>query len=147
MDDWGSQNALLISPRQWRAIFKPMYREYCEVARKAGKKIFFHSDGWILDIYEDLVEIGVDAINSQLFCMPIEQIGRRFKGRITFWGEIDRQQILHFGTPADVRQAVARVRTALEDARGGMIAQCSWCRCDPAENIAMVYEAWGGKQR
>ena len=143
MDDWGSQNALLISPTQWRTIFKPMYRDYCEMARKADKKVFFHSDGWILDIYEDLVEIGVDAVNSQLFCMPIEEIGRRFKGRITFWGEIDRQHILHFGKPEDVRQAVKRVRAALEDTRGGLIAQCSWCRCDPAQNIAMVYEAWG----
>ncbi len=142
MDDWGSQNALLISPRQWRAIFKPMYRDYCDLAKKAGKKVFFHSDGWILDIFEDLVEIGVDAVNSQLFCMPIEEIGRRFKGRITFWGEIDRQQVLHFGTAADVHAAVARVRAALEQLSGGMIAQCSWCRCDPARNINAVYEAW-----
>jgi uroporphyrinogen decarboxylase len=142
MDDWGSQTALLISPAQWRRIFKPLYRDYCDMAGKAGKKVFFHSDGWILDIYEDLIEIGVDAVNSQLFCMPIEEIGRRFKGRITFWGEIDRQQILHFGKPPDVWKAVARVRRAMEDARGGLIAQCSWCRCAPYENIAAVYEAW-----
>jgi len=142
MDDWGSQTALLISPKQWRKIFKPMYATYCDIAKKAGKKIFFHSDGWILDIYEDLIEIGVDAVNSQLFCMPIEQIAQRFKGRITFWGEIDRQHILPFGTPQTVRQAVLRVRRALDDGKGGLIAQCEWGVNNPCENIEAVYEAW-----
>ncbi len=45
MDDWGTQNALLIAPAQWREIFKPMYREYCELIKSAGKLVFFHSDG------------------------------------------------------------------------------------------------------
>jgi len=141
-DDWGTQLALLISPDQWRAIFKPMYREYCEMIRAAGKKVFFHSDGHIFDIYEDLIEIGVDAVNSQLFCMDIEEIARRFKGRITFWGEIDRQHVLPFGTPDDVRAAVARVRRALDDGRGGLIAQCEWGVGNPRANIEAVFEAW-----
>lgn len=142
MDDWGSQTALLISPSQWRRLFKPMYREYCDLAKKAGKKVFFHSDGYILDIYEDLIEIGVDAINSQLFCMPIEQIARRFRGRISLWGEIDRQHILPFGTPQTVREAVMRVRRAFDDGQGGLIAQCEWGVNNPCENVAAVYEAW-----
>ncbi len=142
MDDWGSQNTLLISPKQWRAAFKPMYRDYCGLAKKAGKKVFFHSDGHIMDIYEDLIEIGVDAVNSQLFCMPIEEIGKRFKGRITFWGEIDRQHILPSGTAADVRAAVKRVRAALDDGRGGVIAECEWGVKNPCGNIEAVYEAW-----
>ena len=41
MDDWGSQTALLISPKQWREIFKPLYREYCAILREAGKAVFF----------------------------------------------------------------------------------------------------------
>ena len=141
-DDWGSQQALLISPEMWREIFKPIYREYCDIIRGAGKKVLFHSDGYITDIFEDLIEIGVDAVNSQLFCMDIEEIGRRFKGRITFWGEIDRQHVLPFGTVEQVRQAVRRVRLALEDPAGGMIAQCQWGPKNPPANIRTVYEAW-----
>ncbi|MEA1986125.1 MAG: uroporphyrinogen decarboxylase family protein, partial [Candidatus Marinimicrobia bacterium] len=72
MDDWGSQNQMMISPKLWRTIFKPLYREYCEIAHSHGKFVFMHSDGYIMDIFEDLIEIGVDAINSQLFCMDIE---------------------------------------------------------------------------
>jgi len=142
MDDWGAQNALLISPHQWRAMFKPLYRDYVERIHRAGKFAFFHSDGYIMDIYPDLIEIGVDAVNSQLFCMDIEEIGRRYRGKITFWGEIDRQQILPFGTPAQVRAAVHRVRAALDDGRGGVFAQCEWGNDVPAENVAAVFEAW-----
>ncbi len=142
MDDWGAQSALLISPGQWRRIFKPLYRDYCEMIRAAGKKVFFHSDGHISAIYEDLIEVGVDGVNSQLFCMDIERLGRRFKGRITFWGEIDRQRVLPFGTPAEVRAAVARVRRALDDGAGGVIAQCEWGVRNPRENIEAVFEAW-----
>jgi len=142
MDDWGSQRALLISPAQWRRLFKPLYKEYCELIHGAGKKAFMHSDGFIFDIYEDLIEIGVDAINSQLFSMDIEEIGRRFGGRITFWGEIDRQHILPHGSVADVYAAVTRVRKALDKGCGGLIAQCEWGVNNPPENIAAVYEAW-----
>ena len=142
MDDWGSQLSLLISPAMWRELYKPLYKEYCDTIHKAGKKVFFHSDGHIFGIYEDLIEIGVDAINSQLFYMDIEEIARQFKGRITFWGEIDRQRILPFGTTEDVRCAVGRVRRALDDETGGLIAQCQWGAKNPPENIRAVFQAW-----
>lgn len=142
MDDWGSQTALLISPAMWRELFKPLYAEYCAILHEAGKFAFFHSDGHIEAIYPDLVEIGVDAVNSQLFCMDIEELGRLYRGRITFWGEIDRQNLLPFGTPEQVREGVRRVRRALDDGRGGVIAQCEWGLHDPAANIAAVFEAW-----
>jgi len=142
MDDWGTQNAPLVSPALWRDVFKPLYREYVAAIRGAGKFAFFHSDGMIADIIPDLVEIGVHALNSQLFCMDIEALGRRFKGRITFWGEIDRQRVLPFGTPADVRAAVRRVRRALADGGGGVIPQCEWGLRDPVENGAAVFDEW-----
>lgn len=142
MDDWGAQHALLISPRQWQSLFKPLYRDYVEMIHGAGKFAFFHSDGHIMDIYPDLIEIGVDAVNSQLFCMDIEEIGRLYRGKITFWGEIDRQRILPFGTVEDVHAAVRRVRAALDDGSGGVFAECEWGNDVSAENIAAVFEAW-----
>jgi len=141
MDDWGSQRSLLISPDTWRRIFKPIYAQYVQVAHSAGKKFFMHSDGCIIDIYQDLVEIGVDAINSQLFCMDIEEIGRRCRGRITFWGEIDRQHILPHGTQAQVKAAVKRVYDNLwQD--GGAIAQFELSSGMPLENTETVYRTW-----
>lgn len=142
MDDWGTQESMLISPRMWRETFKPLYKEYVDLIHAAGKYVFFHSDGFIEPIIEDLIEIGVDALNSQLFCMNIEELGARFGGRLTFWGEIDRQQVLPFGTPEDVREAVHRVRTAFEQHPGGMIAQCEWGKDNELPNVQAVYEAW-----
>jgi hypothetical protein len=75
--------------------------------------------------------------------MDIEELGAEFGGKITFWGEIDRQQVLPFGTAEDVRAAVRRVRKALDKGKGGVIAQCEWGMNTPAENIAAVYEEWG----
>ena len=142
MDDWGAQRGLLIDPAMWREFFKPLYRDYCDLAHHHGKYVFMHSDGHIEAIYGDLIEIGVDALNSQLFCMDIEALAARYRGRLTFWGEIDRQRILPFGTPADCREAVRRVRRALDDGRGGVIAQCEWGKHNPPENIVAVFEAW-----
>ena len=141
MDDWGSQRSLLINPKQWRKIFKPLYKDYIDIAHQAGKKIFMHSDGYIFDIYEDMIELGLDAINSQLFSMDIEEIGRRFGGRITFWGEIDRQHLLPRGTTQQIAEAVQRVKDALYH-NGGVIAQCEFGPGGKPENVAMVYQTW-----
>jgi hypothetical protein len=89
----GSQQGLLLHPDIFRKIFKPMYREYVEIARSHGKHVFMHSDGYILDIIPDLIEVGIDALNAQVFCMGLKELGDRFRGRITFWGEIDRQRL------------------------------------------------------
>ncbi len=142
MDDWGAQGSLLVSPALWREHFKPLYAEYAKVIRAAGKYVFFHSDGFIESIIPDLVEIGIQALNCQLFCMDIESLARRHRGRVTFWGEIDRQHILPFGSQADVRAAVRRVRSAFDDGRGGLIAQCEWGVRDPFENVSAVFDEW-----
>jgi len=143
MDDWGSQKSLLISPKLWRELFKPLYKDYCDLIHSKGKYAFFHSDGCIEAIYPELIEVGIDAVNSQLFCMDIEQLGEKYKGKITFWGEIDRQHILPFGTKQQVGEAVRKVKEALWMAEGGVIAQCEFGLRDPVENIESVFETWG----
>ena len=140
MDDWGSQRSLLISPAMWRTYFKPMYRDYAQIAHAAGKKLFMHSDGHILAIMPDLIEIGIDALNSQLFCMGVEKLAP-FAGKITFWGEIDRQYLLAFATPDEVEEAVATVYARLWR-NGGCIAQCEFGAGARPENVRRVFTAW-----
>jgi len=141
MDDWGSQRALLISPEMWRKYFKPMYKEYCDIIHAKGKHVFFHSDGYTEAIIGDLIEIGVDALNTQLFCMDIEDIGERYAGKIAFWGELDRQHDLPFGTPEEVRRSVRRLGNALlKRKRTGLIAQFSWETITPYENAEAAFE-------
>jgi hypothetical protein len=140
MDDWGSQNSLLISPRLWRQLFKPLYRDFARIAHGAGKKIFMHSDGHILAIYPDLIEIGIDALNSQIFCMGIENL-KPFAGQITFWGELDRQNLLPNATTDQITAAVRRVYENLW-ASGGCFAQCEFGAGAKPENVRQVFVAW-----
>jgi uroporphyrinogen decarboxylase len=140
MDDWGSQRSLLISPKSWREIFKPLYRDYCRIAHSYNKKIFFHSDGHILSVMPDLIEIGVDAVNSQIFCMGVEKL-IPFRGKITFWGEIDRQNLLPHGSIKDIRNAVENVHATLWT-DGGCIAQCEFGPGAKPENVLEVFKTW-----
>ncbi len=140
MDDWGGQNSLLIDPAVWREIFKPMYRDYIEIAHGAGKKMFMHTDGHTLSIFPDLIELGLDAINAQIFCIGVDKLAP-FAGQITFWGEIDRQHLLPHGTPEDIDRAVRTVYETLWR-NGGCIAQCEFGPGARPENVREVFVAW-----
>ena len=142
MDDWGTQRSLLINPDLWRKVFKPLYKDYVDIARRNGKKIFFHSDGYTLDIVEDLTGIGFDAVNLQIFAIGIGRLAR-FKGRITFWGELDRQHLLPKGSREDIETAVRSVYETLWDTgRGGAIAQCEFGPGANPANIISMFETW-----
>jgi uroporphyrinogen decarboxylase len=141
MDDWGTQSGLITSPEIFRRIFKPMYRDYVEVARSYGKAVFMHSDGWIAEIIPDLIEVGVEALNSQVFCMDVDRLGREFAGRITFWGEVDRQRLLSEGSVEDVKAAVQILWENLYR-EGGVIAQCEFGLNARPENVRQVFAAW-----
>ena len=142
MDDWGAQQRLLIPPELWREYFKPLYKDYCDLAKAHGKFVFMHTDGDVSDIYEDLIEIGVDALNSQLFCMDLDDLARRAKGKITFWGEIDRQYVLCSKDPQVGRDAVRKVCSHLYDPAGGMIAQFEFGAGAHPETAIAVFEEW-----
>lgn len=142
MDDWGAQHQLLIPPRIWRELFKPLYKDYCDLAHAGGKFAFMHSDGHIAEIFEDLIEIGVDAINSQLFCMNFKELEQKAKGKITLWGEIDRQHVLPSANPEDGRAAVRKVAQHFYDPRGGVIAQFEFgAGANPATAMA-IFDEW-----
>lgn len=142
MDDWGSQTQLLIPPPVWRDLFKPLYKDYCDIAHAHGKFVFMHSDGHIREIYPDLIEIGVDAVNSQLFCMDMAELARIAKGKITFWGEIDRQHALPAKDPQVGRDAVRKVARHLYDPAGGVIAQFELTVGSHGPTAIAIFEEW-----
>ena len=142
MDDWGAQSQLLIPPPLWQEFFKPLYRDYCEMAHARDKFAFMHSDGHISEVYEDLIEVGVDAVNSQLFCMDMADLEQRAKGRITFWGEIDRQHVLPSPDPQAGRDAVQKVASHLYDPSGGIIAQYELGAGANPDTAIAVWEEW-----
>jgi hypothetical protein len=140
MDDWGSQRTLLIHPELWKEIFMPMYRDYIDIAKGHHKKTFMHSDGNTISILPSLIELGLDAINTQLFCIGVPNLAP-FKGKITFWGEIDRQHLIPYGTLEEIDAAVDSVSDTLW-ADGGCIAQCEFGALGKPENVKRIYERW-----
>lgn len=140
MDDWGSQKNLLINPVMWREIFKPMYQDYIDIAKRYQKKIFMHSDGYTLDIIPELAQMGLDAINAQIFCIGLDKL-EPVAGKITFWGEMDRQHLLVHGSVKDVQEAVHKVHDTLwRD--GGCIAQCEFGPGAKPENVYELFAEW-----
>ena len=140
MDDWGSQRSLLINPTIWVEIFKPMYKDYISIAHKHGKKVKMHSDGYILDIIPHLIDVGLEAVNAQIFCMGMDKL-KQFRGDITFWGEIDRQDLLPNGSTEDIKKAVLSVREKLWKS-GGCIAHCEFGPSAKPENVYQVFKTW-----
>ena len=142
-DDWGTQISLLISPEMWREYFKPMYKQYCDLAKKYKKFVVMHSDGYIESILPDLIEIGVNAINSQLFCMPIEKLAEKYHHKICFWGEIDRQYVQPFGTVQDMYNACDRIASAFFPyGKTGFVAIGYYTMNTPEENKKAEFDRW-----
>ena len=103
-DDWGLQNRLMINPELWREIWKPAYKRIFGEAHSAGMDVFFHSCGYIVDILDDLIEVGLNAIHmDQQENMGLENLGARFGGRITFFAPVDIQKTMVLGSAAQVR--------------------------------------------
>jgi uroporphyrinogen decarboxylase len=141
-DDWGSQISTLISPADFREIFKPRYRELFMRVKQAGKKIFFHSDGWIYEIYDDFLELGIDAINTQVWCMGIEKVREKLAGKVTVWGELNRQSTMPAGTPEDVHREARLLKDSFAVNGGGFIGLGSVLPDVPLENAEAMFTAW-----
>ena len=126
----------------WREIFKPLYREYCKILHAKDKFVFFQSSGNMFDIVSDLIKDGVDAIHLQLHLMDPEKTAKRYRGRVTFWGEIVPQAVLQSRNHSELHEAVLNIRRALDFGSGGVIAQCQWTPEIPIQTIAAVFEQW-----
>jgi hypothetical protein len=94
-DDWGSQQATFIRPALWDEFFRPRYRQLFDAAHAAGWHVWMHSCGRINDLLEGLIDIGLDVINlQQPRALGIEEIGRRFAGKVCFESLCDIQHTL-----------------------------------------------------
>ncbi|MEM2888308.1 MAG: uroporphyrinogen decarboxylase family protein [Candidatus Bathyarchaeia archaeon] len=120
-DDWGTQQRLMLKPEQWRRIFMPYYKKMFDTVRKKGKDIFFHSDGYVIDILPDLIDIGLNVANIQVSLLGIKTISERFGGKLCIAADVDRQHILPFGTPRHVRKLVKDIVLAFKGLDGGLI--------------------------
>ena len=113
-DDVANQQALMFSPETWRRVFKPCWARVWTAVREINPavQIFYHSDGNIEPIIDDLFEIGVTILNPlQPECMNLGRIAQKYGQTFLFDGGMGTQSVFPFGTPAEVRASVReRVR-------------------------------------
>lgn len=146
-DDLGTQESLMISPRMYRRMLKPLHAEMIAMIKQKTKaKVFFHTDGDVFDLIEDFIEIGVDVLNpiqtSAGKMSDLDQLKKRYDKRIIFCGAIDTQKVLPYGTPEQVRQEVKRVIDILGKGGGYMLATVHTVMNEvPAENILAMVDA------
>jgi len=121
-DDWGTQHAVFVRPAVWDQLFKPRYKTLFDAIHAAGWHVWMHSCGRVNDYIEGLIEVGLDAINlQQPRALGIEEIGRRFRGRICFESLCDIQHTLPFKSPDDIREEAALLLREWATPQGGFI--------------------------
>ena len=122
-DDVGAQNSMLISPKMWRRFLKPRMANFIAELKTINPqvKVAYHSDGVIYPIIPDLIEIGLDVLNPiQPASMDPVRLKQAYGDKLCFWGSIDEQHTLPFGSPADV-EAEVRTRIQTLGKNGGLI--------------------------
>jgi len=145
-DDLGGENGPLISPELYRDLIKPAQRKLWQFIKSNTEAyLFLHSCGSISKFVPDLMEMGVDILNPVQVSakdMDTKRLKEEFGDKLTFWGGVDTQRVLPFGSPEDVDREVRKriadmaigggyVLTAVHNIQAGV----------PPENICMMYDA------
>jgi uroporphyrinogen decarboxylase len=146
-DDLGTEESLLISPKMYREILKPIHADFISYIKARTKaKVFFHSDGDVAPLIEDFIEIGVDILNpiqtSAGSMSDLPALKKRFGNNIVFCGGIDTRGVLPFGSVEEVREEVRRVMQILGPGGGYMVAAVHTIMDDvPPENVLAMADA------
>jgi len=146
-DDLGTQQSLLMSPATYRSMLKPIHAELiASIRRRTSAKVFFHTDGDVFPLLDDLVEIGVDILNpiqtSAGKMADLATLKARYGEALTFCGAIDTQRVLPHGTTDEVRDEVRRVIGELAPGGGYLLASVHTIMNDvPAANILAMVDA------
>ena len=143
-DDWGSQNALMVSPGMWRQFFKEHYRRIFAEIHRFGKDVLFHSCGNVIAIIPDLIEVGADVIDPlQPGPLDLGEVAGRFGGKVCFSGAIDDQRLEDY-TPEQVKDMVRETIATLGKPFGNsyiVAAANAILPSVPLENLQALFEA------
>lgn len=144
-DDMADQRGPSFSMEQYVKIFKPMHKRLIEtVKRHTDAKIMFHICGAAYQFIPHLIDIGVDIINPvQVTAAGMDpiQLKREFGRELCFFGGIDTQNLLPFGTKEEVAEEVKRMIDILGKDGGYVFAPCHDIQAGtPIENIVAMYK-------
>lgn len=145
-DDWGYQKGVLIGANRWRKFLMPRLAQMYQQVHDAGKYVLSHCCGSIAEIIPDLIEIGLDVIESvqpEAAGMNPYELKRRFGENITFWGGLGSQSTIQFGTPAEIEGEIDKLRKEMSIGGGYILAPAKAIQPGtPVENAAAVVEGF-----
>lgn len=140
-DDWGMQRGLQMGGPMWRKFIRPVLTRMYGVVQDAGKFVMIHSCGDVDELFDDLIDIGVNCFNPfQPEVMDVDALMRRYRGRLAFHGGLSTQRTLPYGSVDDVRDETRRL-LALGRAGGYVFAPAHDVEGDvPLENMLAFIE-------
>ena len=117
---WGDvayRNGMLFNPDIWRKLFKPHVKALIELCHAHRLMVIYHGCGNATPIYEDMIEIGLDAYNplEVKAGLDVVELKHKFTGRLAFVGNIDIR-VLEEGDPNRIKREVLY---KLQAAKGG----------------------------
>ncbi len=136
-DDLGMQNSLPMSPAMWREFIKPSYERMFRPCREANVPIYLHTDGHILEIIPDLIEVGVRVINPQIRANGLQGLVEMAKGKVAIDQDLDRQ-LFPFAAPSQLEDHISEVFEALTLPEGGLMLLAECGPDVPLENINVI---------
>jgi uroporphyrinogen decarboxylase len=145
-DDIGHQDRLCMKPETYRRVFKPRHARMMEAIRsRSAAPVMWHTCGSVVDVIDDLREIGVAALNpvqTTAAGMDPRRLKAEFGDRTAFWGGIDTMRVLNRGSTADVRREVRDKLDALAPGGGYLLNPTHNVQPDvPVENLLAMIEA------
>jgi uroporphyrinogen-III decarboxylase len=145
-DDWGMQDRPFVSLDVFRQFFMPRYLQLVNFIHSAGWHVWFHTCGRVNDFIEEFIEIGCDVLHfEQPHVLGIEDIGRRFAGRVCFAATCDVQRTLPFKSPEGIKAEARLLRHRWGTPSGGFIG-VEYDDPDavaiPVENLRVMGEEW-----
>jgi uroporphyrinogen decarboxylase len=109
-DDWGMQVGLQMGPPIWYEFIYPVLKRMYGVVRDAGKYVMIHSCGDVDELFDYLIEAGVNCFNPfQPEVMDVSTLLKKYRRRLTFHGGLSTQRTLPYGTVSDVRVETNRL--------------------------------------
>jgi uroporphyrinogen decarboxylase len=142
-DDWGQQHGLILGRKLWDEFIRPRVRRMYQAVHDEGLFVMIHCCGDVDELFDDLVEMGVNAFNPfQPEAMDVWTLLPQYRGRLAFFGGLSTQRTLPYGTPAQVRDESRRLLALGRDG-GYVFAPAHAVEGDvPLENmLAFIEEA------
>lgn len=143
-DDWGDQRGVILGPERWRKFIKGKVAKLYKKVKKSGKVVLSHCCGSIYDIMDDIVEIGLDVLQSvqpEARNMNPYNLKRRYGDKITFWGGLGSQSIIPFGKPEQLKKEIERLCKEMGKGGGYILGCAKPIRPEtPLENIITIVE-------